>query len=44
MKTYIQPTIVIENLATRYTVCNNISSPGNYIPGFGEPGEGGGPQ
>lgn len=42
MKTYIQPAIVIENLATRYTVCNTVSS--NIIPGFGEPGGGDGPQ
>ena len=40
MKTYIQPQIVIENLATRYTVCNTISS--NIILGFGEGESGGG--
>ena len=44
MKTYIQPTIVIENLATRFSVCNTISSPGDFISGFGEPGGGDGAQ
>ena len=38
MKTYIQPQIVIEYLATSYAVCNTVSS--NVIQGFGE-GDGG---
>ena len=33
MKTYIQPQIVIEYLATSYAVCNTVSS--NIIQGFG---------
>lgn len=44
MKTYIQPQIVIEYLATRYSICQEISSPGGAVQGFGVPGGGGGPQ
>ena len=44
MKTYMQPQILIEHLATSYAVCQTISSPGGVVPGFGEPGGGGGPQ
>ena len=42
MKTYIQPQIVIDYLATSYAICYSISSDGK-ISGFGEPGGGGGP-
>lgn len=41
MKTYIQPKIVIDYLATSYAICQDISS-GGTISGFGEPGGGGG--
>lgn len=43
MKKYIQPQIVIEFLATRYSICQDISSTGGAVQGFGEPGGGEGP-
>ena len=44
MKTYIQPQIVIENLAHSYAVCYTISDPNKAIQGFGAIGGGGGPR
>ena len=43
MKTYIQPTIVIENLSASYSVCVNISASNRSIQGFGI-GDGGAPR
>ena len=43
MKTYMQPQILIEHLASSYAVCQTISSPESIIPGFADPGGGDGP-